>query len=70
MQNTPTLPTPPNTGTFGPSRLRVVFERLEVGAMNLAWDRMYLDFSQKRQKIVKLLAGAVPFLVVSVPKLG
>jgi hypothetical protein len=27
MQNTsPTLPTPPNSGTFGPFRLRVVFE--------------------------------------------
>jgi hypothetical protein len=38
--------------------------------MNSAWDRMYLDFSQKRPKIVKLLAGAVPFPVVSVPKLG
>jgi hypothetical protein len=29
--------------------------------MNSAWDRMYLDFSQKRRKIVKLLAGSVPF---------
>jgi hypothetical protein len=38
--------------------------------MNSAWDRMYLDFSEKPRKIVKLLTGAVPFPVVSVPKLG
>jgi hypothetical protein len=31
---------------------------------------MYLDFSRKRQKIVKLLAGAVLFPVVLVAKLG
>jgi len=31
---------------------------------------MYLDFSQKRRKIVKLLAGVVPLPVASVPKLG